>query len=324
MKMIGRRIGRALAGCALGYLLVSAASRCATAQDNGGCTSCLENVCCDWDQVDLQCSYGPCDCVPRGTLFQWSYGTSFSGGPDLDEPLVTDRPDFTESSVTVGRRVAQLEMGYTYIFDDDGTDQTIGHAYPQMLLRYGVFAEWLELRVFWNYANEEVTGGAPSRASGSDYLGLCLKIALTPQECWLPEMALIPQMTVPTGSRAFTTNEVMPGVIWIYSWEINDWLSTAGSSQMNRAQDEVTLDTYHEFAQSWTFAYSLSDKLGAYTEWFALIPTGADTARPEHFFNGGFTYLISNDIQFDIEAGVGLNDAAADYFLGTGLSIRFP
>ena len=62
----------------------------------------------------------------------------------------------------------------------------------------------------------------------------------------------------------------------------------------------------------------------AYTEWFAFIPSGADTARTEHYFNGGFSYLISNDIQFDIRAGVGLNDAADDYFLGTGFSIRFP
>ena len=39
----------------------------------------------------------------RKTLLQWSYGTSFEGGPDLYEPLVTDRPDFTESSVTALR-----------------------------------------------------------------------------------------------------------------------------------------------------------------------------------------------------------------------------
>jgi len=65
-------------------------------------------------------------------------------------------------------------------------------------------------------------------------------------------------------------------------------------------------------------------RVGAYTEWFAFIPSGADTARTEHYFNGGFSYLISNNIQFDILAGVGLNDAADDYFLGTGLSIRFP
>ena len=258
-----------------------------------------------------------------GTLFRWSFDKA-TGGPNLDEPLVTDRPDFTESSSTVGRGVAQLEMGYTYVYDAEAGDRTRTHSYPQTLLRYGILAEWLELRVGWNYAEEATrVDGVPARAGGSEDLYLGLKFALTPQECLLPEMALIAQMTVPSGSAAFSAGETLPGVNWIYSWEINDWLSTAGSSQFNRAIDEVTGETYLEYAQSWTFGYSLTERLGAYTEWFALIPSGADTVRTQHYFNGGFTFLLSNDIQYDVFAGVGLNRAADDYFLGTGLSMRF-
>lgn len=258
-------------------------------------------------------------CSP-GTLLQWSRGNSFEGGPDLSEPLVTDRPDFTEASSTVGRRVAQLEFGYTYTFDNNGTDQTIGHSYPETLLRYGILAEWLEFRAAWNYANEEVNGVG---VSGSEDLYLGFKIGLTPQEGLLPEMAIIPQATVPTGHDAFSADEVLPGVNWIYGWVINDVLSTAGSTQFNRALDETTSEAYTEWAQSWTVAYALADRFGGYTEWFALFPSSADTAKPEHYFNGGFTYLINNDVQWDIRAGVGLNDAADDYFVGTGLSVRY-
>jgi hypothetical protein len=260
-----------------------------------------------------------------GTLFQWSYGTSFSGGPDLDAPLVTDRPDFTEASSTVGRGVAQIEFGYTYIFNDDAGTRDIAHSVGEPLLRYGMLAEWLELRVgLFPVSTNSVTGGVRTSASGIEDMYLGLKIGLTPQERWLPEMAFIPQMFVPTGSTAFTNDEVLPGANWIYAWEINDCISTAGSSQFNRRRDAATLDTFVRFAQSWTVAYSLSDRVGAYTEWFGLMPSGAATAKPEHFFNGGFTYLLCDNMQFDIRAGVGLNDAAADYFLGTGLSIRFP
>jgi hypothetical protein len=38
---------------------------------------------------------------------------------------------------------------------------------------------------------------------------------------------------------------------------------------------------------------------------------------------GGFTFLVSDNIQWDIRGGVGLNDEADDYFVGTGLSVRF-
>ena len=251
---------------------------------------------------------------------RWGAAPCVEGGPDLDEPLVTDRPDFTEASSTVGLGVAQLEVGYTYVFDNDGTDQTILHSYPEPLLRAGILADWLELRVGWTYVTEEISS---VRESGSADLYLGFKIGLTPQSGILPEMALIPQMFVPVGADPFSADEVLPGLNWIYGWEINDFISTAGSTQFNRVVDNVTADAFTVWAQSWTVAYSLSEQLGAYTEWFALFPHSADTARPEHFFNGGFTVLVSDNIQWDIRAGLGLNDAAADYFAGSGLSLRF-
>jgi hypothetical protein len=268
------------------------------------------------------------DSCTRGTLFQWSYGTSFSGGPDLDEPIVTDRPDFTEASVTVGRGVVQLETGYTYSYDDEGDESLKSHSIGEPLLRMGVFADWLELRIAWNYAKEETTSGGPLGAtrqdlSGAEDLYLGVKFALTPQEGILPEMALVPQMTVPTGGGDFTADEVLPGVNWLYGWDVTEVISFAGSTQANRAIDEGTGRSYTEFAQSFTVGYSLADRLGMYTEWFAFFPHSADTARVEHYFNGGFTYLFSDDVQFDIRGGKGLNEASDDWFAGTGLSIRF-
>jgi hypothetical protein len=262
--------------------------------------------------------------TPRKTLLQWSYGTSFEGGPPpRDEPLVTDRPDFTEASTTVGLGVAQVEYGYTYLFDREGGERTIAHSYPEMLWRIGMLAEWFELRIGWNYAEERIaSGGIETRASGAEDLYLGIKLGLTPQEGILPEMALIPQINVPTGGRAFTAGKTMPGINWVYSWEVNDWLSIGGSSQINRVVDDAG-ERYAEFAQSMTAGYALTERLGAYTEWFALFPSGAAVAEQQHFFNGGFTYLLNNDQQIDIRAGVGLNRAAEDYFLGIGHSVRF-
>jgi len=259
----------------------------------------------------------------HGTLMQWSPDTSFSGGPDLDAPLVTDRPDFTEASSTVGLGVAQLEFGYTYASNNDGSQSTRSQSFGEPLLRVGILADWLEFRSALFPLEEQTRSvGVSNTDAGVADLYLGFKIALTPQAGWLPEMALIPQMNVPSGDRAFTSGSVEPGVNWIYAWEINDFISTAGSTQGNRRIDESG-NAYLEMAQSWTIGYSLSDRVGAYTEWFVLIPSGADTAQTEHSANGGFTFLVSNDIQFDIRAGLGLSEAAADFFAGTGLSIRF-
>ena len=136
-----RTLSFAVAGC-LTLLLTSGQAHAQLTSVDWTASSYGDESCCS--ECDDACSYGPCDCNPRMTLFQWSYGTSFGGGADLDEPLVTDRPDFTESSSTVGRGVNQLEMGYTYTHDEAGTTSTQSQSYPEFLWRAGILAEWLE------------------------------------------------------------------------------------------------------------------------------------------------------------------------------------
>jgi hypothetical protein len=258
------------------------------------------------------------------TLLYWNSSAEPKGGPPgWDEPLASDRPDFTEASCTVGQGVRQLEMGYTYYHNDNGVDQFNAHSFPEALLRVGAFAEWLEFRVAWNYASETLTsGGISSTLSGSEDLYLGLKLGLTPQQGILPEMAIMPQMTVPLGSP-LSFDRVLPGVNWLYGWEINDFLSTAGSSQLNLAVDPFTDELYTEFAQSWTIGYTLTEKLSAYTEWFVFVPAGADTAATEHYFDGGFVYSYTNNIQFDVRLGKGVSADSIDFFAGTGLVVRF-
>ncbi len=283
------------------------------------CTSC-----CLFPK-SASCSSG-CGCkrCNPGTLLQWSYGTSFSGGPDLNEPLVTDRPDFTEAASTVGRGVSQLEMGYTYTYDKENGRTVESHSFGEFLIRQGIFAEWLELRLALNPVDETDTfGELTGSATGTEDLYFGFKIGLTPQERILPEMALVPQMTMPTGSDDLSAEEWLFGLNWLYSWEINDIFSCGGSTQGNRAIDE-TDHAYTEFAQSFAVGISLLDNLGAYSEWFGLFPHSADVAVVEHYYNGGFTLLLNDNVQLDVRGGVGLTKDSDDYFVGTGITIRIP
>ena len=51
---------------------------------------------------------------------------------EAKEPLVTDRPDVAESSVTVGDRVYQIEQGITY----EGAGSVVSTLFPS-LHRFG-------------------------------------------------------------------------------------------------------------------------------------------------------------------------------------------
>ena len=265
-------------------------------------------------------------CATTGTLFQWSRGTQSGGGPNLAEPLVTDRPDFTEASVTVGAGVTQFELGYSYFNDRAPGAAFDGHVFPELLLRQGMFADWFEMRVGWTWLSDaEIVGNRKTTRSRSSDLLVGAKIALTPQQGILPEMAIVTQMFLPISDEPILGGgEVLPGLNWLYSWDLGERLSTAGSSQLLKALDGATGDPFGLFAQSWTLGYSVRDGFGTYLEWFAIIPTGAESETTQHYLNGGFTYLISDNLQLDFRVGVGLSDAADDYFLGPGISVRIP
>jgi hypothetical protein len=262
----------------------------------------------------------------RKTLFQWPRG-GFQPETDDAEPepdrITTDRPDFTESSTTVGLGSLQLEAGYTLESDDDGATLRRNHSWGEPLFRVGVCAQWMEVRLSTPPVTQTVaSGGVDQTESGFEDLYLGFKFALTEQVDCLPESAVITQMTVPSGDDALTENATLPGVNYLYSWSLTEEWSLAGSTQFNRASDPIGKE-YTEWAQSVALGRSLTENLGAYSECFGLMPSGAITVNPEYYFNGGFTYLLGDNVQWDIRAGVGLNEAANDYFVGTGLSLRY-
>lgn len=267
----------------------------------------------------------PANCEAAAkTLLRWSNAKDEEAGaeePPAPDVIATDRPDFTEASSTVGKGRIQLEAGYTFFRDRTAGVTTLTHSYPEALFRIGMFAEWFELRIGQNLQSS----GFHSRFdSGATDMYLGVKLGLTEQERFCPETALILQMTLPTGSDAFTSQRVHPGLNMLYGWDvIPDRITLGGSSQANAAVDDAN-QSYVQLAQSLTVGYTLTSKLGAYTEVFALFPHGATMGvGPEYYFDGGFTYKVTNDFQLDIRAGVGLNRQATDYFTGAGFAYRY-
>lgn len=266
-------------------------------------------------------------CCGENVVFLWGRGDggeTKNATEKLAEPLVTDRPDFTNSAATVGLGLVQIEEGYTYAYDANSIGSTVSHSYPETLLRVGLLAEWLEARVGWNYAavgNTEF-GAGKTDGSGSDPLYLGVKLALTGQEDFLPAMGMLVQMSVPTGPADVGGDETLPGLAWLYGWDLNDWISLGGMTQGNRALDSITGRPYLEFSQSWSFGYDLSEHFGAYTEWYVISPDGADFDHCQNYVDAGVTYLLSDNLQLDIRYGVGLNEAADNYFAGAGVTWR--
>ena len=233
--------------------------------------------------------------------------------------LAADRPDFTEAASTVGRGVLQIEFGYTFSGDWAGGHSVQTHTLGELLVRGGVAADWIELRVAATPVTRVESEGGGASETGIEDLYLGAKFELTRQRGRVPALALVPQMTLPTGSALFSGGRTLPGVNLIYSWDAPGGLSLAGSTQVNLAVADGD-DSYAEWAQSAVAGAGLGTRGGVYGEWYAFLPMGADAPK-EHYFNAGLTWLTAEDSQWDIRVGVGLNDAAQDFFAGVGAAI---
>ena len=172
------------------------------------------------------------------------------------DEITTDRPDFTEASSTVGKGRQQIESGYTFSRNRDAGILS-NHAYPELLLRVGVISDALELRVGQSFIRSTAASvdGDEVVSTGAEDLYLGVKLALSSQRQTWPEVALVVQSTVPTGTHGFTAGRMLPGANLLYGWELGSGaFSLGGSSQVNGALNDDR-HTYAEFAQAVTVGW---------------------------------------------------------------------
>ncbi len=248
----------------------------------------------------------------------------------LTEPIVTDRPDFTESTQAVPRGRFQLEAGYTFTNDHERGVTTTDHAFPELLLRIGLADEW-ELRLGWAgwslgeemFRERNEHGRHVSRnehTDGGADMTLGFKRHLWDQEGWRPDFGVIGELSLPTGSGEKSSGDVDPAVKLLWAYDLTDRLSVAGN--VNLGVPRSARGRFVQSAASLSFGYAWTDWLGSYVEYFGIYPNdrGSDAA---HYLNGGFTFPVNDNLQFDIRAGVGLNEEADDFFSGVGFSVRW-
>lgn len=233
-----------------------------------------------------------------------------------------DRPHFPEAATAAGVGRLVLEGGVTSS-SKSGEHATL--TAPESLLRVGAFADWFELRVGQSFTRQQQTdAGLTSETSGLQDLYLGTKVVLTAQKGWLPAMALIPQMTVPTGTPAVSAGVVLPGVNFDLAWEvIEDRIGIEIVIANNQMKDSLGA-IRHELATGLTGTFQATRSLELFAEWDAYYDFGGlASTTPRHYAVGGLVWFLSNAVAVDARAGVGLNGAADDYLVGAGFAVRF-
>ena len=248
----------------------------------------------------------------------------------LTEPLVTDRPDFTESADAVPRGHIQLEMGYTFTHDREGRERTRDHTAPELLLRIGLVDDF-ELRLGWDgYSWQDqlfdVQRDSGFRLSvedhiqGSNDVSIGLKYKLFEQEGARPHLGVIAELSMPSGTPEFSAGDVEPAAILCWAYDLDERWALAGNVGVGAVRGES--NRFAQATSSVSLAYALSERWGSYAEYFGIYPN-ADGSDCAHSVNGGLTYLISDNLQVDLRVGAGLNEEADDFFAGAGFAWRW-
>lgn len=230
--------------------------------------------------------------------------------------MITDRPDFTESVAVIAPGRIQLESGYTFTRAGNMEE----HALGELLLRLPL-SRRAEARLG---ANSHVWQRAlDDRAHGMEDASLGFKLRLTspsPQPRLRPDVALLGAISLPTGSDGIGADAWQPASTIALAWTLSDQAGLASNFGYTYAADED--GRFHEVSASLAFGYAITERTGSFVEVFGFAPSGADREATA-FFDGGFTYLLSDDFQVDMRGGIGLARFRPDYFLGVGLARRW-
>jgi hypothetical protein len=258
-------------------------------------------------------------------LLTWFDGAGDEGEEGLyGDRIITDRPHLAEAASTVGLGRVQVENGYTFYLDGSGGTTVQTHSFPETLVRLGLFQEWFEFRVQYNYFDEQISGAAGGGSlQGSDDLYLGAKVALTAQSGILPELTIFPQMRVPTGSPDISSDEVLPGMNFVYAWRVTERFEIEGNTNVNRRRNPGLDHYYTEYLQTFNFEYDLAERIMLFNEFVIFAPSGAIGVPTQAYSHGGLHYFLLPNVQIDVHAAVGLNAAADDMFGGAGLSWRW-
>lgn len=237
---------------------------------------------------------------------------AFSGYSQEDSipPLITDRPDATESSFLVPKGYFQIELGSQFSNGNFLEDLTYGTG----LLRVGVLDN-LEFRLGLDYTRSKFKEkNLEEEFYVFSPLLVGFKIGIAKEKGILPEMALLGHLSLPYTSESFDTTGL--DIRFAFSHTLSDQSGIAYN--LGAGWDGLSDGLIYIYTVS--YGYSISQNLGWYAEIYGDLP---EQLEATHYVDSGFTYLLANNFQLDAYIGTAINNDP-NLILGAGFSYRIP
>lgn len=214
------------------------------------------------------------------------------------QSIITDRPDQTESAITVEPGILQIESGIINQVDGDGINRLKNIFLPTNLLRYGI-SNNVELRlVLQLYGEKTTTNSTYQFALGNVEFGT--KVVLNRKEDSKVQFALLSHVKLPKNDWGnFSEN-----LGFINRLSLMHELTNIIGIGYNLGYDYFT-NRQGNFTYTMAIGIGVSEKLSIYGESFGSVFVNN---IPLSNFDYGLAYLVKPYFQLDLSFGLGLNN----------------
>jgi hypothetical protein len=256
--------------------------------------------------------------VKRGAfalaLLLWPLFASAEG------PLQANRLGKADPPTVLAPGVAHIESGITFERETGNESDADGLTAPDLELRLGVFQR-VELQLYADGLVQEWRGARGNPTGGSD-LELDARVALFPQAGWRPATAVEVGVSFPVGSDFATSAGFDPKGEILYAWDFAEvWNLTGNLDFVSETQGDDDHSRSFVFRPELALGLGITERWSTFIEYFGVIDS---KAADQHSIDAGVLFLVSHQVQLDLNAGVGLNAAAPDFFVGVGVAWELP
>jgi hypothetical protein len=238
-------------------------------------------------------------------------------------PIITDRPDASNTSFLIPKGYIQIESGaqidgtkfspdncqliYTY-------DNTSFKFSPTQLLELKVISGYCKQasnkKTYWQKASTEQVGFSP--------LVLGSKVLLVEHSRYFPHLSLESNFVLPGKRMLDAPSFICPEFRLLMFNHLSKHLSLSYNLGMDYFNSSKLSKPRYLYTLS--LGVALLDKLAAFIESYGYFQSNT---RADYRIDGGLTYHFFKQLQADIAGGYGLSPVSPNFFLTTGLSWRF-
>ena len=230
----------------------------------------------------------------------------------FNETIRSGRPGQSIGPYTVGKKVVQVQSGVNFNQIDNEMTETSSFS-ESTVLRIGVW-ERFELSGVVNWESNQIrTNGDEEYEKGISNTQIGGRINILEGKGAIPGIGLQGRALLKAQSQAFKRETTGSQFVLATGNQITDWLSLGTNWG-------VTWDGNNANPRSLyivNLSFGLSEKFGGFAEVYGSINELTTN------FDGGFSYLVNNDLQLDVSGGWQGSEGVSDWFVDLGVSWRY-